>query len=184
VTNHRPKHINDSPEISAAAGMLQTVLGTRPERWLMVNVEAQSLVLIESELIIRTYGVSTAAAGVNGAAGSFGTPPGVHQIGRKIGMDEPVGTWFQSREPVGQWPGDGVEGEDLILSRILTLVGCEQGVNLGPGCDSEERFIYIHGTNHEGRIGEPVSHGCVRMSNADVIRLFEEVEKGDPVVII
>ncbi len=180
----RSKHIHDSPEISRAAERLQTVLEAQPERWLMINIETQSLILIESGLIVRTYGVSTAAAGLNGEAGSLGTPPGVHKIGRKIGRDEPVGTWFQSREPVGQWPGDVPEDEDLILSRILTLTGCEQGLNLGPGCDSEERFIYIHGTNHEGHIGEPVSHGCVRMSNADVIRLFDEVEKGDPVVII
>ncbi|MBC8423299.1 L,D-transpeptidase [bacterium] len=46
------------------------------------------------------------------------------------------------------------------------------------------RFIYIHGTNHENRIGEAVSHGCIRMSNTDVIHLFQNVDEGDPVVIV
>jgi lipoprotein-anchoring transpeptidase ErfK/SrfK len=28
------------------------------------------------------------------------------------------------------------------------------------------RFIYIHGTKHEGKIGNPASHGCVQVRNA------------------
>jgi len=50
--------------------------------------------------------------------------------------------------------------------------------------DSEGRFIYIHGTNHEAEIGSPVSHGCIRLSNTDVINLFDLVSEGDPVVIV
>src|SRR5689334_16883444 len=65
----------------------------------------------------------------------------------------------------------------------LTLVGAEPGINRGAGCDSLERFIYIHGTNHEDALGRAASHGCVRMANADVIALFERVREGDPVLI-
>ena len=57
-------------------------------------------------------------------------------------------------------------------------------MSLGPGFDSLERFIYIHGTNHPELLGRPASHGCVRMANEDVIRLFERVAEGDPVVIV
>ena len=46
------------------------------------------------------------------------------------------------------------------------------------------RYIYIHGTNHEDALGQPVSHGCVRMANADMIDLFERLTVGDPVVIV
>lgn len=173
------------PVLTAARTRLDDVLGSVPDRWLLVSVERQRLTLVEGDRAERSFGVSTAAAGVNGREGSFGTPPGVHRIARKIGAEQPCGRWFESREPMDRvWrPGDDGD-EDLILSRILTLDGCEEGVNRGPGCDSLQRFIYVHGTNHEGRIGEPVSHGCIRMSNTDVIHLFDRVEEGDPVVVV
>ena len=168
-----------------ASDRLRKVLGGEPTRWLLVSVADQCLVLVEGGRASRVYGVSTAAAGLNGREGSLGTPPGVHRIARRIGAGQELGTWFSSREPEGVWrPGEPAPRDDLILTRILTLQGCEEGLNRGPGCDSEGRFIYIHGTNHEDRIGEPVSQGCIRMSNTDVLNLFERVDEGDPVVIV
>ena len=41
----------------------------------------------------------------------------------------------------------------------------------------------IHGTNQETSIGDAVSHGCVRMYNADVAQLFAQVPVGTPVYI-
>ena len=41
----------------------------------------------------------------------------------------------------------------------------------------------IHGTNEDDSIGEAVSHGCVRMYNADVARLYSMVPVGTPVYI-
>ena len=74
--------------------------------------------------------------------------------------------------------------EDLVLTRILWLEGLEPGVNRGPGIDSKSRYIYIHGTNEEGLIGTPASHGCLRMKNDDVIDLFDRVPVGTEVWIL
>jgi hypothetical protein len=41
----------------------------------------------------------------------------------------------------------------------------------------------LHGTNEEGSIGEAVSHGCVRMYNDDVEKLYAMVPVGTPVYI-
>jgi hypothetical protein len=41
----------------------------------------------------------------------------------------------------------------------------------------------IHGTNDEGRIGQSVSHGCIRMRDRDVIELYDLVSVGTPVII-
>jgi lipoprotein-anchoring transpeptidase ErfK/SrfK len=41
----------------------------------------------------------------------------------------------------------------------------------------------IHGTNEEDSIGEAVSHGCVRMYNDDVDRLYKIVPIGTPVYL-
>jgi lipoprotein-anchoring transpeptidase ErfK/SrfK len=68
--------------------------------------------------------------------------------------------------------------EDLILTRILWLEGLDPG-----NANTRDRFIYIHGTNHEDRIGQPDSHGCIRMRGPDLVELFERVEIGTPVVI-
>jgi UDP-N-acetylmuramate--alanine ligase len=104
-------------------------------------------------------------------------------VHRRIGEGAEAGSVFVSREPTGEtWRGEARD-EDLILTRILTLDGLEEGVNRGPGHDSLERYIYLHGTNHERLLGRPTSHGCVRLSNADVCCLFEELREGDYVLI-
>ncbi len=111
----------------------------------------------------------------------------MHRILQGIGDGAPLGTIFESRQPTGAtWNKDAPDNqpEDLILTRLLTLDGQEEGINRGPGMDSRERYIYIHGTNHEDKIGTAVSHGCVRMTNTDIIELFDRVEEGDPVVIV
>lgn len=164
---------------------LQQCLGYRPERWVYIDVDKQRLSIICEQGVAAGYPVSTAEAGIDAREGSCGTPPGIHRIARKIGSGIPPRTVFRSRESTGDiWnPHDGQDDQDLILSRILTLEGLENGVNRGPGCDSLERYIYIHGTNQEDRIGTPTSKGCVRMTNADILDLFDRVEEGDPVVI-
>ena len=154
--------------------------GEVPLRLLVVDVARQRLGLLEESRLALELPVSTAAAGIGGQAGSFRTPPGWHRIQARIGAGMEVGTVFRSRVPSGErWTG-GVTGEDLILTRILTLEGLEPGVNRGPGCDSCERFIYLHGTSREDLLGFPVSHGCVRLANADVLALFAAAREGDP----
>ena len=61
--------------------------------------------------------------------------------------------------------------EDIISTRILWLSGLEDGINKGGNVDSYSRYIYIHGTNEEGMLGKKASHGCIRMSNNDIIDL-------------
>ena len=58
--------------------------------------------------------------------------------------------------------------DDLVMSRILWLDGLDEH-----NANTHDRFIYIHGTKHEDKIGNPASHGCVRMRNADVSELFD-----------
>ena len=155
-----------------------------PSRVLVVDVERQRLSLLEGGAETTIYPVSTAAAGIGGEDGSYRTPPGWHRIHARIGAGAPPGTVFESRVPTGEvWTG-APRADDLILTRILTLEGLEEGVNRGAGHDSLARYIYIHGTNHEDTLGRPGSHGCMRMDNGDVIDLFERVREGDSVVIV
>jgi UDP-N-acetylmuramate--L-alanine ligase len=154
-----------------------------PERLLVVDAERQAAVWLESGMPVAAWPVSTARAGIGGEEGSYRTPPGWHRIKARIGGDAEPGTVFVSREPTGEtWCGEARD-EDLILTRILTLDGIEDGVNRGEGRDSLARYIYLHGTNHEALIGRPVSHGCVRLSNHAVCQLFARVREGDLVLV-
>ena len=155
-----------------------------PHRLVLVDVERQQLALLDAGQIVAEYPVSTAYLGVGGESGSNRTPPGWHRVHARIGATVTPGTQFVSREPTGRiWMGEA-EPEDMILTRILTLDGLEPGVNCGEGFDSLERYIYIHATNHESAIGQPASHGCIRMRGADVIALFDKLREGDAVAIV
>lgn len=137
---------------------------------------------------LAAYAVSTAARGAGEQRGSYQTPRGRHLIRAKIGAGLPANTVFVGRRPTGEiWtPELGAQQpeRDWILSRILWLSGCEPGRNRLGGCDSMRRYIYIHGTADEHLLGQPASHGCIRMANADVIDLFERVPAYTPVEIV
>ena len=182
--------IPPSPLLAARAldlarqGLLRTGAPAElPARLLVVDAERQLAVWVADGEARAQWPVSTARAGIGGEEGSFRTPPGWHRVKARIGEDAAQGTVFSSREPTGEtWRGETSE-DDLILTRILTLEGLEEGINRGPGRDSLERYIYLHGTNHEGLLGRPVSHGCVRLSNDAVCELFAQMREGDFVFV-
>ena len=146
---------------------------------LEVSVDDQTLKVFRGENLERTYPVSTAAKGVGFTPGSFRTPTGRFVIAQKIGGGQPAGTIFVAREPVGLWQAGEPSEKDLVLTRIIRLSG------LAPeNANSFDRFIYIHGTNHEDKLGTPASCGCIRLSNADVIELYELVQPGMIVEIL
>ncbi len=142
-----------------------------------ISISDQMLVVRRGDETLRSYPVSTSRFGLGTEEGSMKTPTGRFRIAEKIGGDAPSGTIFQSRVPLK--PGDPFPPtEDLVMSRILWLDGLEEH-----NVNTRERFIYIHGTKHEDKIGNPASHGCIRMRNADVIDLFDLVDEDTPVVI-
>ena len=152
-----------------------------------IDLSTQTLCLLKGERKLLRYTVSTARNGAGQCQGSECTPLGHHRIHLKIGADCPAGTVFVARRPTGEiWTPElarAYPGRDWILTRILWLTGCEPGYNRGGGCDSLRRFIYIHGTPDDQPMGEPCSHGCVRMRNTDIIALFKRVECGTDVLI-
>lgn len=134
--------------------------------------------------VVCAYPISTARNGVGNMEGSLKTPLGKHKICAKIGDCFPINTYFESREPKGIFKQKIAHYKhDWILSRILWLSGVQTGVNKRGKVDTKKRYIYIHGTNEEDKIGLPVSHGCIRMLNADIIHLFEHVRCGETVFI-
>ena len=142
-----------------------------------ISIPEQRLTLKRGAATLRSYPISTSRFGIGTEEGSFKTPTGRFRVAEKIGGDTPSGTIFRGRVPLE--PNDPLPGtEDLVMSRILWLDGLDQD-----NANTRDRFIYIHGTRHEDKIGRPASHGCIRMCNADVIELFDLVDAETPVVI-
>ncbi|PYJ07255.1 MAG: murein L,D-transpeptidase [Verrucomicrobia bacterium] len=142
-----------------------------------VSVSKQRLTLKLAGKKLGEYPISTSAFGLGSEEGSMKTPTGRFRVAEKIGDGMPLGTAFKSRRPV-KVTKKLLQEADLVMTRILWLEGLDPW-----NANTHQRFIYIHGTNHEESIGKPASHGCVRMKKADVSELFELVEIGVPVVI-
>lgn len=152
-----------------------------------IDIRTQALQLWQEGELIKTYSVSTGLLGVGEQKGSFKTPRGLHYIRAKIGQDAPENTVFVARRPTGEIYSSEFmkkfEGRDWILTRILWLCGLEVGSNRLGDCDTFRRYIYIHGSPDEVKMGIPGSRGCIRMYNRDIVELFECVTAGTHVLI-
>ena len=127
----------------------------------------------------KRYAISTAKNGLGEQNGSFCTPRGRHLVRAKIGTGQPLGAVFVRRRPTGEVWSPALHakypGRDWMLTRILWLSGCEVGRNRLGDVDTMRRMIYIHGAPECAEMGKPGSHGCIRMRNADVAEMFEQV---------
>jgi lipoprotein-anchoring transpeptidase ErfK/SrfK len=146
---------------------------------IVVDIDKQTLYLFKKAKLLKYYPISSSKFGIGNAQDSHKTPLGKHYIAHKIGANAPINTIFKARMNTQKVAliNDETE-EDVITSRILWLKGLEPGINKGPGIDSYQRYIYIHGTADEAAIGRPASFGCIRMKNQDVVDLFSQVEAG------
>lgn len=156
---------------------------------IVVALHDQTLRLLDDDGVVQQcYAVSTALRGPGELAGSFCTPRGRHVIRARIGGGCPLNAVFVRRRPTGEiyTPALGATfpERDWILTRILWLSGCEAGFNRLGKRDTMRRYIYIHGTPDSEPVGRALSHGCIRMHNADLLDLFERVAAGTCVEIV
>jgi hypothetical protein len=141
---------------------------------LVVSIRDQLMFLYNEGQCVKTYVISTSKLPPSCVENSLGTPWGLHQISEIIGLGSPIGAVFKGRVDTGQVYHElrtEEQENNLITSRILRLKGMEPGVNQGGCVDTFSRYVYIHGTNHEPRLGEPSSSGCIQVSNVDAVEL-------------
>ena len=154
---------------------------------LSVSISHQQLFVHVDGQLKNSYPISTALNGPGERKNSGCTPRGDHYIRAKIGTGLPVDAVFVGRRHTGEIYSSSLATKfpdrDWILTRILWLSGLEVGVNRLADCDTMQRYIYIHGTPDTEPMGVPLSHGCIRMRNADLIELFDQVGAGTTVHI-
>ncbi len=156
--------------------------------YIKVDILNQRLQLFnEADEALMDTAVSTAAKGAGERLGSEQTPRGRHTIRAKIGQGEPVNTVFVHRRPTGEIYTPALRHDfparDWILTRILWLSGLEPGKNRLGNNDTMRRYVYLHGAPDDDEMGVPSSHGCIKMRNSDIIKLFDIVPVGTPVNI-
>jgi hypothetical protein len=158
---------------------------TRTASLLLVHIGWQRMSEWQGGCYLAEHACSTSRKPPSCLKDSLGTPWGLHTVAEKIGAGQAEGTVFKGRIPVGNYHDWRPEqqADNLITSRILWLKGLEPGVNSGGPVDTYQRYVYIHGTNQEARLGHPNSHGCVLLGNQTVIDLFDAVETGAHVYI-
>lgn len=140
---------------------------------MIVSVAEQRMVVLDKGRPIAQFPVSTSKFGLGSSERTNFTPLGRHAVAKKIGGGQPLGMKFKSRKPTGEIVPVNAPGRDPIVTRILWLKGLEpQNKN------TYSRYIYIHGTPEESRLGTPASYGCVRMRSVDVAWLYDTVGKG------
>jgi lipoprotein-anchoring transpeptidase ErfK/SrfK len=137
------------------------------------------MALLDNDVPLTTFPVSTSKFAIGDWPGSRGTPLGELEIAKKIGDSAPSGTVFKDRRPTGEILVPDAPGRDPIVTRILWLRGRE-----AQNANAYGRYIYIHGTPEERNIGKPASYGCIRMRSRDVIQLFDIVGWGAKVTIV
>ena len=135
------------------------------EVW-VVDLEQQRVHRHLGDGIWDTAAASTSRFGIGYEPDSNRTPAGWHRVGEIFGRKGDPQQEYISREPVP--PSDR---EDRILSRILWLGGLEPELN----ATSQDRYIYVHGTNQIDRLGTAASMGCVRMDPEVIATWVDEL---------
>lgn len=180
--------LNHSSTGEMAEEFLQVKYNKTPVKFIYVGIKRQKLYLIHKGQVKAEYPVSTSKFGCGQELNSEKTPLGLHRIKNLTGKNIPEGGIIIGPNYTGKNAEIVTEpkstGKDLVTTRAMRIEGVENGVNKGGKKDTFKREIYIHGTPEEGLIGQPVSHGCIRMKNKDVIELFNLVNKNIYVLIL
>lgn len=161
----------------SSSGLTPADLALPPMK-IHVSIAHQQLLWLGAQnQCLRSWPASTSRFGLGSVPNSHCTPLGRFRIVQKIGHSAPLRTRFRSRRPSGLWDG-AANPEDCVLTRILWLDGLD-----ADNANTFSRYIYIHGTNQEDLLGQPASHGCIRLANQAVAELFDLAELGTLVEI-
>jgi len=155
------------------------VVGQDGRNKMVISVRDQRMLPVRDGKPVKSYKISTSKFGVGDRPRSNCTPLGRMEVVRKIGDGQRPGAVFKARRPTGEILKPNAPGRDPIVSRILWLKGTQS-----QNRNAFRRFIYIHGTPEEWRLGAPASYGCIRMGSRDVIDLYNRVGYGADVFVI
>lgn len=135
---------------------------------IVVDTSERYLYYVEGGGMATRYGVAVGEAGLS--------LKGEATIGRKAEWPSwtPTASMIARKPRLQQYAG-GVEGglHNPLGAAALYLYRGDQ-----------DTLYRLHGTNEPWSIGQAVSNGCVRLTNDDIVELYERTLLGTKVVII
>ena len=142
--------------------------------WIAVDTVANRLYLMRDREVVREAVCSTGTGGVledpaSGKRWVFETPRGSHRVQQKI--KNPV--W---NKPDWAFIEDGLPIPKSAAQRMDTYSLGDYALYLGDG-------YLIHGTLYQRLLGRSVTHGCVRLGDADLEAVFKAATIGTRVYI-
>ena len=145
----------------------------RQGRQLVLQRGKRRLLLLEDGLLLEQFPVAIGRPG-------WETPLGSFAVLEKI--RNPTWQHPQRSLTIGAGPSNPLGSRWIGFWRDCNLRKPWEGVKplALPNCAT----IGFHGTPQRGSVGRAVSHGCVRLYDEDVRRLFEQVEVGTPVTVV
>jgi len=142
-------------------------------RYVVISLDEHRLYMMEDERVIWSTPVGTGTGTRLEGAGQkwdFSTPRGMFRV------------QYKEKEPVWRVPVWAFVERGEPIPPPDSPKWNEPGM-LGTTALYLEEDIAVHGTNFPELLGQPVSHGCIRMSNEAARRLYHEAPVGTPVII-
>jgi hypothetical protein len=147
----------------------------RDLKYVVIDVDVNELRFMDGEQVLWRAPVGTGTGfrltTNSGRDWQFNTPSGTMYVQYK----EQNPTWFipdwwfiENRRPIPP-QGSPDRKQEGGLGAAAVYLGNE---------------LAIHGTDKPELLGRRVSHGCIRLSNANALRLFHNVQIGTPVIIV
>jgi len=146
---------------------------------LLVDVKKQTGTLFVDGVEKKKYKLSTAKNGVGSVPESGCTPLGKLRVSEKFGDAAEIGSVFKDRLFTGEVVDLKEGGGNLVLTRILWLEGTEP-----ENATTKDRYIYLHGTRNEDKLGTPNSAGCITFSNKDIVEIYDLMPVGSEVEVV
>jgi len=144
-------------------------------KYVLIDVEHNELRFMDGKQVLWSAPVGTGTgfrlADETHGEWEFSTPTGVHFV------------QYKELDPVWNLPDWFFIENKLKVPPANSPLRKRKG-ELGVAAVYLGHDLAIHGTDKPELLGQQVSHGCIRLSNADVQRLFHNVQVGTPVVIV
>ncbi|MBF2079552.1 MAG: L,D-transpeptidase [Synechococcales cyanobacterium T60_A2020_003] len=148
----------EPPPLPPLGGAEEFLPVPSPVIQLVIRLGDRRVYVYEGETLKDSFPIAIGRSG-------WETPTGTHEVIQMI------------QNPAWENPftGDVIPGGDIENPLGQRWIGFwTDGTN----------FVGFHGTPNEESVGNAASHGCIRMYNRDVVKLFEMVEMGTQVTVV
>ena len=158
---------------SNAGTVYCTMVPIKPTRFASYYAKTKTIIVVLSKRQLWLYTGAKITVTYKVAIGqpSYPTPPGIWHVYRRVVNP----TWYNPGSAWARNMPSSMSGASSPLGLRALYLANKNGVDFG---------IRIHGTKNIGSIGTPASHGCIRVANSNIVKLYPLVPMNTLVYIV